>query len=86
MTIPGERSFEAKLSNTSGDLRCDLPTQTVGKTPSPTKPKATRQPSLWIPSPGILRSLNRRGRSPIDPWTGNGNPVSVHRTQGGLSH
>ena len=31
LTIPGERSFEAKLSTTSGDLRCDLPTQTVGK-------------------------------------------------------
>lgn len=31
LTIPGERSFEAKLNTTSGDLRCDLPTQTVGK-------------------------------------------------------
>lgn len=31
LTIPGERSFEAKLSTASGDLRCDLPTQTVGK-------------------------------------------------------
>ncbi len=31
LTIPGERSFEAKLNTTSGDLRCDLLTQTVGK-------------------------------------------------------
>ena len=31
LTSPGERSFEAKLNTTSGDLRCDLPTQTVGK-------------------------------------------------------
>ena len=31
LTIPGERSFEAKLNTTSGDIRCDLPTQTVGK-------------------------------------------------------
>ena len=31
LTIPGERSFEAKLDTTSGDLRCDLPAETVGK-------------------------------------------------------
>lgn len=31
LTIPGERSFEAKLDTTSGDLRCELPTETMGK-------------------------------------------------------